>query len=138
MSRVVITGGAGFIESNLAEALIIRGHTVRVLDNFSTGKKENLMFDEGYPALETIDGDIRNLQMCEKAMREIESVFHQASFLGSTIGRESPDFEFRKRRGDVEYSRCSQGRRSEAIDLCFVLFSRWGHSDLAEGAGREK
>lgn len=79
MLKVLVTGGAGFIGSNLAEALLKQGHWVRVLDNFSTGKRENLVFDREYPSLEIIDGDIRNLAICRKGMKDIAFVFHQAA-----------------------------------------------------------
>jgi UDP-glucose 4-epimerase len=79
MSRVLVTGGAGFIGSNLAEASLKMGHQVRVLDNLSTGKRENLVFDEVYPFLEMIEGDICDLTTCQKAMEGIEYVFHQAA-----------------------------------------------------------
>jgi nucleoside-diphosphate-sugar epimerase len=79
MSKVLVTGGAGFIGSHLTEALLQEGHRVRVLDDFSTGKKENLTFDRQYPSLEIIEGDIRHLAICQKAMKGIEYVFHQAA-----------------------------------------------------------
>ena len=79
MSNVLVTGGAGFIGSHLTEALLRKGHRVRVLDDFSTGKRENLMFDREYPSLEIIEGDIRHLAICQKAMKGIEYVFHQAA-----------------------------------------------------------
>jgi UDP-glucose 4-epimerase len=79
MSRILVTGGAGFIGSNLTEALLKQGHWVWVLDNFSTGKRENLVFDKEYPSLEIIDGDIRDLAICRKVMKDIEVVFHQAA-----------------------------------------------------------
>jgi len=79
MSNVLVTGGAGFIGSHLAEALLRKGHRVRVLDDFSTGKRENLIFDRGYPSLEIIEGDIRHLAICQKAMKGIDYVFHQAA-----------------------------------------------------------
>jgi len=79
MSHVLVTGGAGFIGSNLTEALLKMGHQVWVLDNLSTGKRENLVFDEAYPFLEMIEGDICDLTTCQKAMEGIEYVFHQAA-----------------------------------------------------------
>jgi nucleoside-diphosphate-sugar epimerase len=79
MATVLVTGGAGFIGSNLTEALLKQGHRVRVLDNFSTGRRENLIFDETYPLLEMIEGDIRDLGVCRKAMQGIEVVFHEAA-----------------------------------------------------------
>jgi len=79
MARVLVTGGAGFIGSNLTEALLKEGHEVRVLDNFSTGKRENLIFDEVYPFLEIMEGDICNLSDCREAVRGVEYVFHQAA-----------------------------------------------------------
>jgi nucleoside-diphosphate-sugar epimerase len=79
MSNVLVTGGAGFIGSHLTEALLQEGHRVRVLDDFSTGKRENLIFDKKYPSLKIIEGDIRHLAICQEAMKGIEYVFHQAA-----------------------------------------------------------
>ena len=84
MSNILITGGAGFIGSNLAEELLGRGHVVRILDNFATGKIENLLpLLEKYPEALTLQvGDIRNLDDCKKATEGIYYVFHEAA-LGS-------------------------------------------------------
>src|SRR5690554_2783201 len=84
MSKILITGGAGFIGSNLAEELLKRDHTVKVLDNFATGKIENLLpLLEKYPTNLTLQvGDIRNLEDCQKAAEGIEYLFHEAA-LGS-------------------------------------------------------
>jgi len=79
MSKILVTGGAGFIGSNLTEALLKKGCIVRVLDNFSTGKKENLIFDKKYPSLEIIEGDICDFNICQKAARKVDYVFHQAA-----------------------------------------------------------
>ena len=79
MSKVLVTGGAGFIGSNLSEALLKRGQRVRVLDNFSTGKRENLEFQHRRASLEILEGDIRDLRVCQRAMDGIEMVFHQAA-----------------------------------------------------------
>jgi len=79
MSTVLVTGGAGFIGSNLTEALLQRGHAVRVLDDFSTGKRENLVFDRAYPSLEIIEGDLREPRACQKAVQGMDYVFHQGA-----------------------------------------------------------
>ena len=79
MSNVLVTGGAGFIGSNLTEALLKKGHRVRVLDNFSTGKKENLLFAERFSSFEMTEGDIRDRDVCQAAMKDFEYVFHQAA-----------------------------------------------------------
>ena len=77
MANVLITGGAGFIGSNLAKALIARGDGVRVLDNFSSGRRENLASLDG--KIEVIEGDIRDLSTVQSAMKGIDYVLHQAA-----------------------------------------------------------
>ncbi|HUU26461.1 MAG TPA: SDR family oxidoreductase [archaeon] len=73
----LITGGAGFIGSNLAEYLLKKGWRVRILDNLSTGKLENL--DSMIEQLEFIEGDIRDESLVEKAIRDCPIIFHQAA-----------------------------------------------------------
>jgi UDP-N-acetylglucosamine/UDP-N-acetyl-alpha-D-glucosaminouronate 4-epimerase len=77
MTHYLVTGGAGFIGSNLVEWLISQGHQVRVLDDFSTGKRQNLVPFE--KQIEIVEGDITRLRDVERAMQEIEVVFHQAA-----------------------------------------------------------
>ena len=91
MSKVLVTGGAGFIGSNLTEALLQRGHLVRILDDFSTGKRENLIFDKAYPSLEIIEGDIRDLNTCQKAVQGMEYVFHQGALASVQRSVEDPE-----------------------------------------------
>lgn len=91
MPKVLVTGGAGFIGSNLTEALLQRGHFVRVLDDFSTGKKENLIFDKAHPSLEIVEGDIRDLGTCRKAIKGTEYVFHQAALPSVQRSIEDPE-----------------------------------------------
>jgi UDP-N-acetylglucosamine/UDP-N-acetylgalactosamine 4-epimerase len=81
-SSVLVTGGAGFIGSNLVESLLKCGNRVTCLDNFSTGKRENIRPFLENPAFTLIEGDIRNSEDCAKALRNAEIVFHQAA-LGS-------------------------------------------------------
>jgi nucleoside-diphosphate-sugar epimerase len=78
-SVVLVTGGAGFIGSHLVERLLADGHRVRVLDNFSTGRRANLGFARGNRRLEVIRGDLRNLATVERAVRGVATVFHQAA-----------------------------------------------------------
>jgi len=73
----LVTGGAGFIGSNLVEALVKRGERVRVLDNLSTGKMANLR--PFLKVIEWAEGDIRDPKTCQKAMNNIEIVLHQAA-----------------------------------------------------------
>lgn len=82
--KILVTGGAGFIGSNLTEELLQRGHKVTVLDNFSTGKIENLLpLLAQYPEKLTLQvGDIRNIDDCRKAAEGVEYLFHEAA-LGS-------------------------------------------------------
>ena len=79
---VLVTGGAGFIGSNLCKALLDNGNKVRCLDNFSTGKKENITPLLKFENFEFIEGDIRDLLTCREATDGIDFVLHQAA-LGS-------------------------------------------------------
>ncbi|GAA0708767.1 SDR family oxidoreductase [Paraclostridium ghonii] len=79
-TKFLVTGGAGFIGSNLTEALLNKGYFVRVLDNFSIGKRENIeefMNDKNF---ELIKGDIRDIQICQQVCKGIDYVLHQAAW----------------------------------------------------------
>src|SRR6478609_11422101 len=78
--RVLVTGGAGFIGSNLVRALLARGDTVRVLDNFATGRRDNLA--ELLDDVEVVEGDLRSYERVHTAVQGVEIVFHQGA-LGS-------------------------------------------------------
>src|SRR4030066_1830996 len=80
MSGFLVTGGAGFIGSNLCEKLLVEGHKVRVLDSFVTGKKENLK--EFIGSVELISGDIRDTEAVGRGMKGMDYVIHLAA-LGS-------------------------------------------------------
>ena len=81
-SRVLVTGGAGFIGSNLVGTLLRQGNEVVVLDNFATGKMENLFPFTGNRNFKLIVGDIRNIDDCRRAVDGVEYVLHEAA-LGS-------------------------------------------------------
>ena len=84
MSNILITGGAGFIGSNLCEALLKDGYNVRCLDNFATGKMENIqpLLNEYPDRFELQTGDIRRPEDCRKGVAGVDYVLHQAA-LGS-------------------------------------------------------
>ncbi|MDO6605146.1 SDR family oxidoreductase [Arenibacter palladensis] len=80
--HILVTGGAGFIGSNLCETLLTNGNKVTCLDNFATGKRENIVNLLSNPNFTFIEGDIRYLDECQKACRGADYVLHQAA-LGS-------------------------------------------------------
>lgn len=86
--RVLITGGAGFIGSHLADHYVAKGDEVTILDNFSTGSKENIAHLAG--KITTQDGDIRNVDLVEKLTKEADLVLHMAAALGVNTILESP------------------------------------------------
>ena len=81
-SRILVTGGAGFIGSNLVDFLLERGGEVVVLDNFSTGRMENLLRAVGNPRFRLLVGDIRDERKCREAVAGADYVLHEAA-LGS-------------------------------------------------------
>ncbi|MFH1931243.1 MAG: SDR family oxidoreductase [Pseudomonadota bacterium] len=88
MSIYLVTGGAGFIGSHIVEELVKRGESVRVLDNFMTGKRENLQpfFDD----IDLIEGDIRDMALCRKAVNGVDYVLHQAALPSVPRSVENP------------------------------------------------
>jgi UDP-N-acetylglucosamine 4-epimerase len=79
MAHYLITGGAGFIGSNLAHALVDRGEQVRILDNFATGREENIADLVEHKKIELVRGDITDGETVARAMRGIDYVLHQAA-----------------------------------------------------------
>lgn len=77
MALYLVTGGAGFIGSNIVEELVKRGDKVRVLDNFATGKRENLV--PFMDKIELIEGDIRSYHIVREAMQGVDFILHQAA-----------------------------------------------------------
>jgi len=75
--KFLVSGGAGFIGSNISQVLIEQGHTVRILDNFSSGKRENLKSIE--KDAELIEGDIRSYHIVQQAVKGIDIILHQAA-----------------------------------------------------------
>lgn len=82
MKKILITGGAGFIGSNLTEYFLNKGYVVVCLDNFATGHHSNIEPFLSNSNYKLIEGDIRNFETCQKAVKGIDYVLHQAA-LGS-------------------------------------------------------
>lgn len=89
MAIAVVTGGAGFIGSNLATALLERGDQVRIVDNFTTGRRVNLSAIAGQ--VEVIEGDIRDRALLERAMEGAQYVLHQAALPSVARSVQDPD-----------------------------------------------
>ena len=77
MDKYLVTGGAGFIGSNIAEELVKRGYSVKIIDNFLTGKRENI--SSFLDKIELVEGDIRDYDACRSALEGVDFVLHQAA-----------------------------------------------------------
>jgi UDP-glucose 4-epimerase len=91
--KYLVTGGAGFIGSHIVQTLLEQGASVRVLDNFSTGKQENLAelkqrFNDNQ--LEVLEGDLRDMARVNEAVRGIDIIFHEAAFVSVPQSMEEP------------------------------------------------
>lgn len=92
--RFLVTGGAGFIGSHITEQLLTAGHSVRILDNFSSGKMENLAFTQTgsfQPHFELLRGDIRDKAACEKGCESVDYVLHQAALRSVPKSMKEPE-----------------------------------------------
>src|SRR5512140_2052640 len=97
MTKILVTGGAGFIGSHIVEELLLNGASVRVLDNFSSGKRENLVFQTAGQAepgtegkLEILEGDLREPGVVGAAVRGVDLVFHLAAFVSVAQSMSEP------------------------------------------------
>ncbi|TSA25906.1 NAD-dependent epimerase/dehydratase family protein [bacterium] len=77
--KYLVTGGAGFIGSNIVKELLKKGEQVRVLDNFATGKRENLFEFRGNPNFELIEGDLRSFHIVRDAVKGVDYILHQGA-----------------------------------------------------------
>ena len=99
MTHILVTGGAGFIGSHIVERLLLDGASVRVLDNLSSGRRENLRFEwfdasnhsPAQGSLEILEGDLRDSEVVKAAMRDIELVFHLAAFVSVSKSMLDPE-----------------------------------------------
>jgi nucleoside-diphosphate-sugar epimerase len=87
MDKYLVTGGAGFIGSNIVEELVQREQAVRIIDNFLTGKRENI--SSFLDKIELVEGDIRDYDLCRSALEGVDYVLHQAAL--SSVSRSVED-----------------------------------------------
>lgn len=87
MTTSLVTGGAGFIGSHIVRALLERGDKVRLLDNFSTGKRENVAALD----VDIIEGDIRDADTVSASLVDVDLVFHQAAFVSVPLSMQTPN-----------------------------------------------
>ena len=80
--KVLVTGGAGFVGSHLADRLVADGHSVAILDNVSTGRLENLKQYEGHPNFEYINGSVLDQKLLESTVKDADYIFHLAAAVG--------------------------------------------------------
>jgi len=90
----LITGGAGFIGSHLVDRLVSDGWNVRVLDNFSSGRIENIEHHKGSRKVEILRGDLKNPEEAEKSVRDVDVVFHYAANPEVRVSTTNPEIHF--------------------------------------------
>ena len=131
MSTCLVTGGAGFIGSHIVRGLLERGRGVRVLDNLSTGRRENLA--EVADRIEWVEGDIRDAQAVAESMRGVEVVFHlaaRASVPRSVAEPVSANETKRHRYGEPALRRTR--RRRAPVRLLGLQQRLWRHTHAAQ------
>ena len=93
-NKVLVTGGAGFIGSHVVDRLVNEDYEVRILDDLSTGKLENIQTHLSSGKVELIEGDIRNASLVTKSLDEVSRVIHMAALNSVSLSVENPDLTF--------------------------------------------
>lgn len=118
----LVTGGAGFIGSHLVDALLDSGRSVRVLDNFSIGRRENLAQHAGNTSVEIVDGDVADKDLCLSACRDVERVFHLAARADIVPSIQEPEAYFRAN-VDGTFAMLEAARRHNVTRFVYVASS---------------
>ena len=121
-SLFLVTGGAGFIGSNLCEAILILGYRVRCLDDLSTGKQENVDLFLDNPNYEFIKGDIKDLDTCMKACEGVDYVLNQAAWGSVPRSIEMPLFYCANNiQGTLNMLEAARAKWCKEVCLCFFF-----------------
>ena len=94
MTRVLVTGGAGFIGSHLVDRLVDQGYDVRVIDNLYSGKLENIERHIKSGKVDFVEGDIRDADLIKKSLVGIDAVFHLAAIISVPFSVSNPELTF--------------------------------------------
>ncbi|ASJ05735.1 NAD-dependent epimerase/dehydratase family protein [Thermococcus barossii] len=128
--KVLVTGGAGFIGSHLVDRLMKLGYEVRVLDDLSAGTLDNIRHWLWHERFEFMEGDMRNREIVEKAVKDIEVVFHLAANPEVRIGSQSPELLY-ETNVLITYNLLEAVRKSGVKYLVFTSSSTvYGDADL--------
>lgn len=124
--KILITGGAGFVGSHMADRLIGEGHEITVIDNLSTGRYSNVEHLEGNTNFRLIIDTVLNQQLMEELIRESDRVFHMASAVGVRLIMEQPvkTIETIFHGTDVVLSRCARYRKRVLIPSTSEVYGK--------------
>jgi len=124
--KILITGGAGFVGSHLADKLIAQGHEITVIDDLSTGRYSNVAHLEGQPNFRLIIDTVLNASLMEELIRESDRVYHMASAVGVRLIMEQPvkTIETIFHGTDVVLGRCSTFRKRVLIPSTSEVYGK--------------
>jgi len=118
----LVTGGAGFIGSHLVDRLVSDGWRVRVLDNFSSGRMENVAHHRGNRNVEIFRGDLKNFEEAERAVRDVDVVFHYAANPEVRVSTTNPEIHFNEN-VVATFNLLEAMRRNDVEELVFASSS---------------
>jgi UDP-glucose 4-epimerase len=118
----LVTGGAGFIGSHLVDRLVSDGWRVRVLDNFSSGRMENVEHHRGNRNVEIFEGDLKNFDEAEGAVRDVDVVFHYAANPEVRVSTTNPEIHFNEN-VVTTFNLLEAMRRNDVEELVFASSS---------------
>src|SRR3989338_8691229 len=136
--KAFITGGAGFIGSHLAEALLKRGDQVTILDNLSTGRYENLAHLDGHPDLQVVIGTILNETLVDKLAERCDAIFHLAAAVGVELIIKKPleSMMTNIRGSEVVLEMAHRYRKKVLIASTSEIYGKNTHGPLREDTDR--